>query len=48
MELGETLKMTSVRDDSKFLDRARKFKLNIESRSWGLWTGAQILAEPGP
>ena len=48
MELGETPNMTRVGDDSKFLDWARKFKLDIGSRSWGLWKGAQVLANMDP
>jgi len=37
MEPGKTPNITWVEDDSKVLDWARKFKLDIRSRSWGLW-----------
>jgi len=44
MEPGETLNMTRVKDGSKFLVWARKFKLDIGTRSYGFWKGAHILA----
>ena len=39
MELGKTLNVIGLEDHSKFLDLARNLKLDIETRSYGLWKG---------
>jgi len=48
MEPGKTLNMTRVEDSSKFSIWARNVKLDIGTRSYGLWKGAQILAKSRP
>jgi len=48
MKPGETLNMTGVENDSKFLDWPRKFKLDIGTRSYGLWSGRQVLLNLDP
>jgi len=48
MEPGKTLNMIGVENDSKFLDWARNPKLDIRTRSYGLWNGGQVLANSVP
>jgi len=40
MELGEILNMTRVHDGLKFPVWTRKYKVDIKTRSYGLWNGA--------
>jgi len=48
MKLDEILNMIGVEDEPKFSDWARNLKLDIETRSYGLWNGGQVLAKSGP
>ena len=48
MELGKTLYMIGIEDNTKFLGCARNLKLDMRTRRYRLLKGGQVLAESGP